>query len=72
MTYEEAIKRRLEFLKIDIKHRLHKRNPAKYPKPPPMYSNTEALNVAWTLTIKHPNYKNPFERDDVFYRFMKK
>ena len=70
MTYEEAVKRRLELLKIDLKHRLYKRNPIKYPKPPPMYSATEAIEIAYVLVFSHPNYKNPFERDDI--RFMKR
>lgn len=62
MTYEEAKKIHIEMLKIDIKTRLHKMNPDKYPKVN-QYSFILAFEVIHTLTFKNPEYKNSFERE---------
>lgn len=71
MTYQEAKIRQIEMLKIDIRNRLHKYNPDKYPKVK-SYSAVEAVEVSMTLVFTKDRVKSLFERDSVFYkRFLK-
>lgn len=70
MTLKEAKEKSRYFLKLDIRNRLHKYNPSKYPKPR-MYTAGEAFEVAITIAFDNDRVRNMFERDDIFFRFFK-
>jgi len=70
MTYEEAVIKRREFLKIDIKHRLHKYNPSKYSLPK-RYSASEAVEVAIALNFSWEKMESTFNMDSPFYKKLK-
>lgn len=70
MTREEALAKHKEFKKIDIRNRLHKYNPAKYPKPV-MYSAIEAFNVAWILSRAEEKINKAFKSDNTFFNAIR-
>ena len=69
MTYEEAQRRRIEMLKIDIRRRLHRYNPEKYPNVP-KYSGLEAFSVAFELNRKA--WVNAFAQDSLLLKYLRR
>lgn len=69
MTIDEAKKERIRILKIDIKRRLHKRNPDKYPYPIETYSASEVLTCTMTLAFNNITIEKLFNREIGFFKF---
>lgn len=71
MTYEEAKLRQIWMHKQDIKNRLHRINPERYPEKGSYYSAADAIEVHLDLWFKNPNYKDPFQVDLKYWKLFR-
>lgn len=74
MTYQEALKKRIDIKKHGIRQKLHRYNPDRFPDPGHRYSLGEIFEVEMEITFskENPKFRDIFNRDDVFFKEFNK